>query len=186
MRQENGHSSVNLQSSTDRIAGVVVIIIAITLGVPIYENVKNALTPSLGNWPAFAVGILGAIAVTFSAIVTASWISKRESNCKTNDLSMMFYRPAIFPLWMFLIGASKNIGEFAEFLPWFCLASILFLLVVSVIVQRRRGAAWSWWIAVPVGACIGIVALLVAGFATWIIAPDQMHPKYISPIKSGT
>ena len=177
MRQENGHGSVDAQSSSNRFAGVVVIIIVFTLGAPIYENVKNALAPSLGNWPAFAVGILGAIAVTFPAIITASWISKRESNGKTNDLSMMFYRPAIFPLWIFLVAASKNISEFAEFLPWIYLVLVLVLLAVVVSFQRRRGAAWSWWIAVPVGALIGLVALPVAGFVTWIIAPDQMHPR---------
>lgn len=177
MHQKDGNSSVNLKSSSERYAGVFVVIIAITLGAPIYENVKNALSPSLGSWPAFAIGILGAIAVTFPALAIASWISRTEKSGKTNDLSTMFYRPAVFPFWMFLIAASKNIGEFAEFLPWFFLAAILLLLFVAVLIQKSRGAAWSWWIAVPAGAGIGIVALLIAGFATWIIAPDQMNPS---------
>ena len=177
MHQENSHGSVDPQSSTNRFASLVVIIVSITLGAPIYENVKNSLAPSLGNWPAFAVGILGAIAVTFPAIIAVSWISKRERNGKTIDLSMMFYRPAILPLWMFFVAASKNISEFAEFLPWVYLVLVLVLLAVVVSFQRRRGAAWAWRIAVPIGVLIGLVALPLAGFCTWVIAPDQMHPK---------
>ena len=100
----------------------------------------------------------------------------RERNGKRDDLAAMLYRPAIFPLGIFMVAAIKNIRDFTEFLPWIYLALVLFLVALAVGIQRRRGAAWSWWIAVPVGALIGLVALPTAGLVVWIIAPDQMHP----------
>ena len=155
---------------------LLLLVIAIGLGAPIYEEVRRMLEPSTGHWAAFALGVLAAMAVAFPVYFAANWIVDRERNGKRDDLAAMLYRPAIFPLWIFIVAAIKNIRDFAELLPWIYLGLVLFFVALAVGIQCRRGAAWSWWIAVPVGVLIGLVALPTAGFVTWIIAPDQMHP----------
>ncbi|MEZ6112806.1 MAG: hypothetical protein R3C99_17610 [Pirellulaceae bacterium] len=59
-----------------------------------------------------------ALAVAFPVCFGASWIVNRERSEKRDDLAAMLYRPAIFPLWIFMIAAIKNFRDFGMPLPW--------------------------------------------------------------------
>lgn len=176
MIDEKTDGAMMAAMAPNRWAYLVLLVITIGLGAPIYEEVRRTSEPSMGYWAAFALGVLAASTIAFPVYFAANWIVDRERNGKRDDLAAMLYRPALFPLWIFMVAAIKNIRDFAEFLPWIYLGVVLVLVALTVGIQRRRGAAWSWGIAVSVGVLIGLVALPIAGLVTWIIAPDQVHP----------
>lgn len=152
-------------------------LIGIGLALPVYEEVQTSLKPGLGSIMAFTVAVLAALAVSFPAFIALSWVIQREQRGQTTGLAPMVYRPAVLPVWVFLCAFIKNFPEATkEYVAWAFLAWLLVLLSGAVALQRWQGRPWSWWIAVPVGAILALVAMPAAGFVVWLVAPEQMQP----------
>jgi hypothetical protein len=82
----------------------------------------------------------------------------------------MAYRPAIFPLWVFAGALLKNLpSALIEWLPYVYVGWLAVLLAGAFVLQWRRGQAWSWWVAVPVGAGVALAGLLGAFWTTFAI-----------------
>jgi hypothetical protein len=56
-----------------------------------------------------------------------------------------------------------------EWLPYVYLGWLAVLLGGAFTLQRCRGSAWSWWVAVPVGAGVALAGLLGAYWTTFAI-----------------
>lgn len=152
-------------------------VIGIGLALPVYEEVQTRLKPDLGSLTAFAVAVLAALAVSFPAFAALSWVIQREQRGLTTGLAPMVYRPAVLPVWVFLCAFIKNFPEATkEYVAWAFLAWLFVLLAGAAALQRWQGRPWSWWVAVPVGAILALVAMPAAGFVVWLVAPEQMQP----------
>lgn len=152
-------------------------VIGIGVAQPVYEAVQQRLEPALGSMTAFAVAVLAALAVSFPAFVALSWVIQREQRGLTGGLAPMVYRPAALPVWVFLCAFLKDFPEATkEYVTWAYLVLLLVLLAGAFVLQRRQGRAWSWWVAVPVGAVLALVAIPAAGFVVWLVAPEGMRP----------
>jgi hypothetical protein len=113
---------------------------------------------------AYALGILaaGAAALPIFAIVT--WVVRREQSKQSDGIATMTYRPAALPGLVFLGAILKDFpNAFTEIATYGFLAGFVFLLAITVIMQKRRAHAWSWPFAIPVGFGIAFLALFAAG-----------------------
>ena len=152
-------------------------VIGIGLALPVYEQVQKSVQPSFGSLMAFAVAVLAALAVSLPAFFAVNWVIQREQRGMAEGLAPMVYRPATFPVWVFVGAFIKNFPEaLTEYVTWAYLVWLIILLAGAVAVQRWRGRPWSWWVAVPVGAFLALLALPAAGFVVWMVAPDEMRP----------
>jgi hypothetical protein len=142
------------------------IIAGIVVASPVLEAVRRATEPSAGEWGAFGLGVLAASAVGLLVLSLANWIIRRERRGRPDDPAVMVYRPAIFPVWVFAGALLKNLpSALTEWLPYVYTGWLAVLLGGAFALQWRRGLAWSWWVAVPVG--VGIALAGLAG-AVWV------------------
>ncbi len=76
------------------------------------------------------------------------------------------------------VHAAFNHGSAAEstLAPWLYIGTVVVLLGVAQIVQRRKGKAWEWSFAVVVGFGIAMIAWLVTIGLVNFFAPDQVVP----------
>ncbi len=89
----------------------------------------------------------------------------------------MGIRPAIVPIAAYTGSAINNADTIVTTLaPWVYLGTIVVLLGITQIIQRRKGRAWDWPIAVVVGFVIAIMAWLVAIGLVSVFAPNQVVP----------
>ena len=89
----------------------------------------------------------------------------------------MGIRPAIVPVVVYMGAAINNADTIVTTLaPWVYLGSVVILLGISQIAQRRKGKAWSWPFAVVVGFGIAMIAWLVAIGLVNVFAPNQVVP----------
>ena len=89
----------------------------------------------------------------------------------------MGIRPTIVPVAVYLGAAINNADTIVTTLaPWAYLGTVVVLLGISQIVQRRKGKAWSWPFAVVVGFGIAMTAWLVAIGLVNVLVPSQVVP----------
>jgi len=83
----------------------------------------------------------------------------------------MVYRPSALPAVAFLGAVLQDFpSALTDWATWGFLAALLVLLTGAVLLQWRRGSAWSWWVAVPAGFLISMAALPVAALVSHLAA----------------
>lgn len=60
--------------------------------------------------------------------------------------------------------------------PWLYVGTVVVLLGIAQIVQRRKGKAWEWPFAVVLGFGIAMIAWFVAIGLVNSFAPEQVMP----------
>lgn len=146
------------------------IIVGIFVAAPVLESVRRAAEPSVGEWGAFGLGVLAASAVGLLVLLVANWIIRREQHGRLDDPAAMVYRPAVLPVWAFAGALLKDLpSALTEWLPYVYLGWLAVLLGGAFALQWRRGRAWSWWVAVPVGFGVALAGLLGAFWVTYAI-----------------
>jgi hypothetical protein len=134
---------------------------------PLVAAVRKATEPHVGTWPAHALGLLAAAAAAAPLFALVSWILRRELSGQAGGLAGMIYRPATVPALAFLGAVFQDFpSALTEWATWGFVAALLVLLTGAVLIQRRRGRAWTWWVAVPVGIVIALAAWLVAALVS--------------------
>jgi hypothetical protein len=119
---------------------------------PLVGAVRQGAEPQVGRWLASALGLLVAAAVAAPAFVAAGWVLRREQSGQADGVAAMVYRPAALPALAFVGAILKDFpSALAESATWGFLGGLAVLMAGAVLVQRRRGRAWSWWVAVPAG-----------------------------------
>lgn len=175
MANDDANRSITTGNRPNWWANLLLLAIAVGVGAPVYEKVQVALEPRLGGMAAFALGVLAALGMVFPVYFVVNWIVERERAGKTNDLPAMIYRVSILPIWVFCAAAVKNIRDMAGFTPWLYVGWVVVLLTGAVVLQRRRGRAWTWWVAVPVGCVVALIALPAAMLVVWLVAPQELQ-----------
>jgi hypothetical protein len=101
-----------------------------------------------------------------------------EPTLTNQQISAMGFRPTVVPIAVYL-GASVNNAHtiLTTLPPWIYLGCTLILLGIAQVVQRRRGTAWDWPVAIAVGFAIALIAWLVAIGVSNIVAPSQVAPR---------
>ena len=131
---------------------------------PLVGSVRHGSEPYVGHWLAYALGILAAAAAALPLFAVVTWVIRREQSNQFDGIATMIYRPAALPGLVFLGAILKEApSSFAEIAPYGFLGGFVFLLAISVIMQKRRAHAWSWSFATLIGFGIGLLATLAAG-----------------------
>lgn len=138
---------------------VFLVVVALGLGIPVYEHVRDWLGDDMANWLSFVLAGIAGICVALPVVLLLQWIITREQSGKTDGIFPMFYRPAIFPLWIFTAAALKNLNDFNEVTPWAFLLIIILVLGLCVGLQKMRGQLWPWWVAISVGVVTTFAAI---------------------------
>ena len=103
-----------------------------------------------------------AAALPIFAVVT--WVVRREQSKQSDGIATMTYRPDALPGLVFLGAILKDFpSAFTEIATYGFLGGFVFLLAITVIMQKRTAHAWSWSFAIPIGFGIALLALLAAG-----------------------
>lgn len=146
------------------------IIAGVVVASPVMEAVRKATEPGVGKWGGYGLGLLAASAVGLLVLLTAEWIIRREQRGRPDDPAVMAYRPALLPVWVFAGAVFDNLpSALTEWLPYVFLGWLAALLGGAFALQWRRGRAWSWWVAVPIGAGVALAGLLGAFWVTYAI-----------------
>ena len=99
----------------------------------------------------------------------------KESQLTQQERSAMGIRPAIVPVAAYMGSAINNAETIITTLaPWVYLGTIVVLLGITQIIQRRKGRPWDWPFAVVVGFGIAIVAWFVSLGLVNVFAPGQV------------
>jgi hypothetical protein len=144
---------------------------------PLFAAVRKAAEPNVGRWPAYALGLLAAAAAAAPLFALVSWILRRELSAQAGGLAAMVYRPAALPALAFVGAVLQDFpSALTEWATWGFVAALVVLLTGVVLIQRQRGRAWSWWVAVPVGLAMALVAWPVAALVSHL-APGAGQPR---------
>jgi hypothetical protein len=131
---------------------------------PLVGSVRHGSEPYVGHWLAYALGILAAAAAALPIFAVVNWVIRREQSKQSDGIATMTYRPAALPGLVFLGAILKDFpAAFTEIATYGFLGGFVFLLAITVIIQKRRVHAWSWSFAILVGFGIALLALLAAG-----------------------
>lgn len=133
---------------------------------PLVGSVRHGSEPYVGHWLAYALGILAAAAAALPIFAVVTWVIRCEQSKQSDGIATMIYRPAALPGLVFLGAILKEAptpSSFTQIAPYGFLGGFVFLLAISVIMQRRRAHAWSWSFAILIGFVIGLLATLAAG-----------------------
>jgi hypothetical protein len=89
----------------------------------------------------------------------------------------MGIRPTVVPIAVYLGAAVNNANTILTTLaPWIYLGTAVIFLGIAQVVQRRKGKAWGWPVAIAVGFAIALIAWLVSIGVTNIVAPSEVEP----------
>lgn len=142
---------------------------------PLVGIVRKASEPHLGHWLAWGLGVLATGVAALPLFAVVNWIFRREQSARGDDFVAMVYRPAILPAFAFLGALIKDFpGALTEWATWMFLGWLSALLIGAVLLQRRGGRAWSWWVAVPVGIVLALVALAGTAAVSHAIGVDRV------------
>jgi len=100
-----------------------------------------------------------------------------KNNANRSEYAAISYRTAVIPLVVYVGAAIKNSGTIlAELAPWAYLGISVALLAVAQAMQRRKHRAWPWSVALTVGFCIAVIAILGSMAIATVLSPSELKP----------